>query len=73
MKVLFVQDNPLDESQALIDLGAYLKRLGHSVTLLLDRVERDLVDAARGLEPGLVVIACSKLNHGWARGAAKPR
>lgn len=69
MQVLFIQDNPLDESQALIELAAFLGAAGHPCTLLLDRVEPDLVGAAREVDPGLVVVACSMLNHGWARDA----
>ena len=71
MKVLFVQDNALDESQALIELGAYLRSHGHPCTLLLQREERDLLASARRFEPGLVVVACSMLNHSWARGIAR--
>ena len=67
VRVLFVQDNALDESQALIELAAYLEHLGHRCSLLLDRVEADLVAAARNAQPELIVVACSMLNHWWGR------
>lgn len=70
MRVLFIQNNPLDESQALIDLAGFLQSQGHSCTLLLDTVEKQLVGAARQASPHLVVVACSMLNHGWARRVA---
>ncbi len=70
MRILFIQNNALDESQALIELGAYLKRHGHVCSLLLDREEQDLVAAARRVEPDLIVIAASMLNHWWARSVA---
>ena len=67
MRVLFVQDNALDESQALIELGAYLTGLGHQCDLLLDRVDRSLEASAAALNPDLIVVACSMLNHWWGR------
>jgi anaerobic magnesium-protoporphyrin IX monomethyl ester cyclase len=70
MRVLFVQDNPLDESLALIELAALLDLRGHRAFVLLDREERDLLKASREIGPDLVVVACSMLNHGWARGVA---
>ena len=69
MRILFIQDNALDESQALIELAAFLKEHGHACTLLLDREERDLLGTARRLSPDLIVVACSMLNHWWARSA----
>jgi radical SAM superfamily enzyme YgiQ (UPF0313 family) len=70
VRVLFIQNNPLDESQALIDLAGFLKSHGHSSALLLDTAEKCLVDVARQASPHLVVVACSMLNHGWARSVA---
>ena len=70
MRILFVQNNALDESQALIELAAWLDARGHECSLLLAREERDVAGAAVPLRPELAVIACSMLNHGWAREAA---
>ncbi len=70
MRVLFVQDNALDESLALLELAAVLEARGHTVELLLDREEPDLVASARAVSPDVVLVACSVLNHGWARGVA---
>ena len=69
-RIVFVQNNALDESQALIELAAWLRNGGHECTLLLDREERDLGAAADQLAPDLAVVACSMLNHSWARDAA---
>jgi radical SAM superfamily enzyme YgiQ (UPF0313 family) len=71
MHVLFIQNNALDESQALIDLAAYLEAHGHRCSLLLDREETDLAHSTRAAQPELILIACSMLNHWWARNAAK--
>ena len=70
MRVLFLQNNALDESLALVDLAAYLEQKGHTCSLLLEREESDLVSAARRERPQLIVIACSVLNHTWARAVA---
>jgi anaerobic magnesium-protoporphyrin IX monomethyl ester cyclase len=70
MKILFVQDNALDESQALVDLAALLKAQGHQCDLVLDREETHLTKVVRDFDAGLIVIPCSMLNHGWARACA---
>ncbi len=67
MKVLFVQESALDESQALFDLAALLESRGHAVTMLLDREETALPAVAQQLRPDLALVTCSMLNHGWAR------
>lgn len=67
MRVLFIQNNALDESQALIELAAVLKSHNHECALLLDGEELDLTRPAAEWAPELVVIACSMLNHSWAR------
>ncbi|MFT5430371.1 MAG: anaerobic magnesium-protoporphyrin IX monomethyl ester cyclase [Myxococcota bacterium] len=67
MRIAFIQNNALDESQALLELGAYLKGLGHPATVFLDRCERDLSASVSGFRPGLVIVAASMLNHSWAR------
>jgi len=71
MRIAFVQDNALDESQALIDLAGYLQAQGHECLLLLDREESDLVSTLNAADPKLVLIACSMLNHWWARAVAE--
>jgi len=70
MRIAFIQDNALDESQALIDLAGYLQALGHECMLFLDREENDLVSSLMAFDPGVSLIACSMLNHWWARAIA---
>ena len=67
VRILFIQDNALDESQALVELAAFLGGQGHDCNLLLDRVERDITASARSYDPALIVVACSMLNHWWGR------
>ena len=40
MRILFLQDNGINESLALTELSAYLKSAGHTTELFLEREEK---------------------------------
>ena len=68
MRVLFVQDNGINESLALAELAGWLGNQGHEVRLLLDRQERRLEQKASAFAPDLVVVPCNVYAHTWALG-----
>jgi anaerobic magnesium-protoporphyrin IX monomethyl ester cyclase len=63
VRVLFLQDNGINESLAVADLGAHLLRLGHTVQLLLGDEEPRLRRAIRRAAPDLVIIPCPVGGH----------
>ncbi len=65
MKVLFIQDNGINESLALTELAGWLGAKGHQVRLLLDRQERHLEKQAAAFAPDLVIIPCNVFAHVW--------
>jgi radical SAM superfamily enzyme YgiQ (UPF0313 family) len=71
MKVLFIQDNGINESLALCELSALLKAHGHETAVLLEREERDLEAAIDAFVPDWFLIPCSILAHTWALGMAR--
>lgn len=74
MRVLFIQDNGINESLALCDLSAYLRQHGHQTNLLIEREQARLFDAARSYRPDVVLIPANILNSAWTikiTGAAK--
>lgn len=71
MRVLFVQDNGLDESPALTELSALLKARGHETSLVLEREVASLEDAAAAERPDVLILAASILARAWTAGAAR--
>jgi radical SAM superfamily enzyme YgiQ (UPF0313 family) len=71
MRVLFIQDNGINESLALCELSALLKAHGHETAVLLEREERDLDAAIEAFAPDWFLIPCSILAHTWALGIAR--
>ena len=71
MKVLFIQDNGINESLALCELSAALRAAGHETAVLLEREERDLFAAIDRFAPDWFLIPCSILAHTWALGMAR--
>jgi anaerobic magnesium-protoporphyrin IX monomethyl ester cyclase len=65
MKVLFLQNNGINESLALCEASALLRRAGHDTLLLLGREERWLGREIRRFDPGLVVISAGLGLHDW--------
>jgi len=66
MRVLFLQDNGINESLALTELSAHLKAHGHATGLLLEREEKYLDRKIRDFAPDLFLVPCSILAHHWA-------
>jgi radical SAM superfamily enzyme YgiQ (UPF0313 family) len=71
VRLLFIQDNGINESLALADLSSYLKQEGHETFLLLDRHEKDITASAAELKPDAVLIPVSLLMHRWALNMAQ--
>lgn len=71
MKVMFIQDNGINESLALCELSAYLKANGHETKLLLEKEEKDLFSKVAEYSPDWFLIPCSILAHNWALNIAK--
>ena len=71
MRVLFLQDNGINESLALCELSAVLRAAGHETAVLLEREERDILDAAAAFDPHWFLIPCSILAHHWALDMAR--
>jgi radical SAM superfamily enzyme YgiQ (UPF0313 family) len=65
MKVVFVQDNGINESLILTELSAYLKAEGHQTALLLEFEEQNLEKAIEHENPDLIFIPSSVLAHHW--------
>lgn len=64
-RVLFLQDNGINESLALTELSAYLSRRGHSTQILLQRDEPLFEKRIQAIKPHLVVVPCNVYAHGW--------
>lgn len=71
MKVLFIQDNGINESLALCELSGFLKAAGHETDVLLEKEERDLFAQIEKYAPDWFLIPCSILAHDWALGMAR--
>lgn len=56
MKIVFLQDNGINESLSLTDAAGLLKAHGHDCELFLQRNERRFHEKVIGARPGLVVI-----------------
>lgn len=65
MRVLFVQDNGLNESLLLTELSACLRAEGHHTDLLLQREERDLTAAVARANPDLLFFPMHIRGHHW--------
>ncbi len=66
MRILFIQDNGLDESLLVTETAAYLEASGHRTDLLLEREERDLRGAVAAADPDLVVVPAAIQGHHWS-------
>lgn len=71
MKVLFIQDNLINESPALCDLSAVLKDAGYSCNLLIEKEEKDLFSSILEYSPDIFVIPCDVGANLWCENLAK--
>ena len=68
MRVLFVQNNGIQESIGIANLSATLKAGGHETDLLLVSHTRDLIGAIRRYDPGLIAFsALTGVHHSLQR------
>lgn len=65
MKLLFLQDNGLNESLGVMSLAASIKADGHDCQLLVDAEEKDLLAEVSRAKPDIVAISCTTPQHGW--------
>ncbi|HOO55774.1 MAG TPA: radical SAM protein [bacterium] len=56
MKVVFLQDNGINESLSLTDVSGLLKQQGHDCELFFKKNERDFFEKVRKADPGLIVM-----------------
>ncbi len=63
MKILFIQDNALNESLALTELSAFLKAKGHICGLLITKKTRQIFNKIRNFTPDLLIFPCSLGGH----------
>ncbi len=70
-RLLFVQDNGINESPAISELAAYLRNLGHRCHLILTDSERDPAAAIRSARADVVLIPCPVTGHTVAQEAAR--
>ena len=68
MKVLFVQNNGIQESIGVANLSGILKANGHHTDLLLVSHTPDLIGAIRQYDPGLIAFsALTGVHHSIQR------
>jgi len=65
LRLLFIQDNAINESLALMELSSYLKARGHRTRLLIEREETNLFAQVEAFSPDLFMIPASILAHNW--------
>ena len=65
MKVVFLQDNGINESLVLCELSAFLMAAGHQTALLIQREERDLRAAVERESPDLLLLPTNIRGHQW--------
>lgn len=71
MKILFLQDNAINESLALTELSGFLKANGHVCELLIEREEKNLIESIDKISPDIFLIPCSLYAHKWVLNVAK--
>ena len=62
-RVIFIQNNGINESLALTDLSATLLDAGHSTRLLLGDEERNLAGELASQNPDIVILPCHVAGH----------
>ena len=62
-RVLFVQNNGINESLALTEVAAVLNRAGHRYRLFLEDEERDLTGEIAAFNPNVAILPCHVAGH----------
>lgn len=63
MRILFIQDNAINESLALTELSAFLKSKGHICDLLIVRETKYIFKRINDFKPNLFIFPCSLSAH----------
>jgi len=71
LNIMFLQDNGINESLGVTDLGAVLTAEGHCIELVLGDEEEDLRRRLLASSPHLVVVPCPVAGHERALSDAK--
>lgn len=71
MRILFIQDNIINESLILTEISAYLKMHGHQTFLLIDREEKNLEREAININPDIFIIPCYQFSLPWVLGIVR--
>src|SRR3989338_877948 len=67
MRVLFLQDNGLNESIPVAEIAGYLRSNGHECALLLERNEKNFYGKILDYDPGLVIVPWDVGANEWVR------
>lgn len=65
VRVLFVQDNAINESLALTELAGILREQGYPYRVLIEREEGDFLKVAAAYNPSVVIIPTSIIRPQW--------
>lgn len=65
MKILFIQDNLINESLALCDLAGVLKKNGHEYILYVEKEEKNIIEKIKIFQPDLIIIPISIIAPQW--------
>ncbi|MCL4558064.1 MAG: B12-binding domain-containing radical SAM protein [Deltaproteobacteria bacterium] len=71
LKVLFVQDNAINESLALTELAGVLREQGYDYSVLVEREEGDVLKSAAAYGPSVVIIPSSIIRPQWGVSMAR--
>ena len=66
VRVVFLQNNAINESLGLCDLAGHLKQQGVTTRLFLELEEKNLPEKLRRFDPHMTVIPCDLLGHNTA-------
>ena len=66
MKILFIQDNGINESLALTELSALLKSKSHECELLIEKEEKNILGEIRKHNPELIVFPFGIMGQEYA-------
>ncbi len=69
--IVFIQDNSINESIALTELAAVLKRDGHTYEVFIEREEKDILRILSESNPRVVMIPTSVVRPEWGLSTAE--
>jgi len=66
IKILFIQDNAINESLALTELAGVLKKRGYNYDVMIEREENDVLQSVASYDPTVVIIQSSIIKPKWS-------